>query len=95
MADFGTMDGDGQTKLLPRFREMLPNGVSYEVIDSDASRTLGGTVHTIAANQIFLLGDNRDDTDDMHDSYDAPHRIARPPTLGSYGSTASAQTALR
>ena len=71
MGDFAVTDRDGRTKLVPRFLETLPNGVSYGVLDSDPNRTLGDAVHRVAADQIFLLGDNRDDTDDMRDSYDA------------------------
>ena len=78
MGGFAVTDKDDRTKLLPRFLETLPNGVSYGVLDSDANRTLGDAVHRVAADQIFLLGDNRDDADDMRDSYDARPMPAHP-----------------
>ena len=78
VADFAVTDRNGQIEMVPRFREALPNGVSYEIIDSGANRTLGATIHTVAGDQIFLLGDNRDDTDDMQDTYDTRSRPAHP-----------------
>jgi signal peptidase I len=78
MGDFAVAEQDGRTKLLPRFLETLPNGVRYGVLDSDPNRTLGDAVHRVGADQIFLLGDNRDDADDMPDSYDVRPMPAHP-----------------
>lgn len=50
---------------IPRFRETLPGGRSYEVLDQryipDADDT---QVYTVPANNVFLMGDNRDDSAD-------------------------------
>ena len=50
---------------IPRFRETLPGGRSYEVLDQryipDADDT---GVYTVPAGNVFLMGDNRDDSAD-------------------------------
>jgi signal peptidase I len=51
----------GQVCDIPQFRETLPNGASYAVIDlrrdSDGDTT---DVLTVPADHVFVLGDNRD-----------------------------------
>ncbi len=48
-----------------QFRETLPNGVSYNVLDrgDDAPGDTTG-LYTVPAGTVFLMGDNRDDSGD-------------------------------
>lgn len=44
----------------PRYRETLPDGVSYEVIDQGETPQDDTPVFTVPAGHYFLMGDNRD-----------------------------------
>lgn len=45
----------------PRYRETLPNGKSYEVLDLDPNGEKDSTdVYVVPAGHFFLMGDNRD-----------------------------------
>ena len=49
----------------PRFRETLPNGRSYTVLDQrDIPEADDTGLYTVPAGNVFLMGDNRDDSAD-------------------------------
>ena len=49
----------------PRFRETLPNGKSYMVLDqADIPQADDTGLYTVPAGDVFLMGDNRDDSAD-------------------------------
>ena len=64
VADFvGNLDGvDGHWR---QYRETLPGGKSYITIDKETDGPLDNTsVFVVPANHYFMMGDNRDDSND-------------------------------
>ena len=64
LADFvGVLDGvDGHW---PQYRETLPGGKSYVILDKQSDGPLDNTgVFVVPANHYFMMGDNRDNSDD-------------------------------
>lgn len=63
--DFAEAASDGTTRCrYPRYRETLPNGRSYEILDignTDADNT---RVFTVPAGHLFMMGDDRDKSAD-------------------------------
>lgn len=65
-APFQDVDAQGQAICrYPRFRETLPGGRSYEVLDQRDIPIADDTdVYRVPAGNVFLMGDNRDDSAD-------------------------------
>ncbi|HSG34960.1 MAG TPA: signal peptidase I [Sphingomonadaceae bacterium] len=47
-----------------QFRETLPNGVSYNVVDFGATMEDDTPIFTVPQGELFLMGDNRDNSQD-------------------------------
>ncbi|HLH87056.1 MAG TPA: signal peptidase I [Xanthobacteraceae bacterium] len=62
-ADFALNEGPGFPQHVRRWRETLPNGVSYETLDLEDNGPLDDTREfTVPPGNYFVLGDNRDNS---------------------------------
>lgn len=60
-SEFREKASDGTERCrYPRYRETLPNGRSYEVLDMGTVTADDTEVYSVPAGHVFLMGDNRD-----------------------------------
>jgi signal peptidase I len=65
VADYIEPDGFGGSRHVPQFRETLPNGKSYLVLDREKNGQFDFTdAFIVPPGHYFMMGDNRDNSDD-------------------------------
>jgi signal peptidase I len=65
IADFIDTDENGRTRHIRRWKETLPNGVSYTTLDLMDNGYYDNTdVYTVPPGHYFMMGDNRDNSTD-------------------------------
>ena len=65
ISDFVTDEDGGGLKRIKRWRETLPNGVSYTTLDLVDNGFYDNTpVYTVPPGHFFMMGDNRDNSSD-------------------------------
>lgn len=62
--DFRDVDRFGNVRLVPQYRETLPSGVSYIVLDIRTTPQDDTVIFTVRPGHYFAMGDNRDNSQD-------------------------------
>jgi signal peptidase I len=64
ISDYVDPNGEGLGTPVPRYRETLPNGVSYETLDAiDGSAGDNTNEYVVPPGHYFVMGDNRDNSE--------------------------------
>jgi signal peptidase I len=65
ISDYVDPNGEGFGTPVKRYRETLPNGVSYETLDTQEGSVSDNTrEYVVPAGHYFMMGDNRDNSED-------------------------------